>query len=191
MKELRTALLLLVAMTAIAGLLYPLAVTGVAQAVFPDQASGSLIHKDGKILGSTLIGQHFDTADFFWGRLSATSPTPYNATASGGSNLGPLNERLAEAVQQRIRALREVDPLQSGPIPVDLVTASASGLDPHISPAAAYFQAARVAQARGLEPARVRNLVDASIESRQLGFLGEPRVNVLQLNLALAELAGP
>ncbi len=191
MKELRAALVLLAAMSTITGVLYPLAVTGLGQALFPDQAAGSLLRKQGKIIGSSLIGQPFDAPDLFWGRPSATSPGPYNATASAGSNLGPLNNAWLDVVRGRSTALREADAEQLGPIPVDLITASGSGLDPHISPAAAFYQVSRVARRRGLDPLQVRRLVIAHIESRQYGFLGEPRVNVLHLNLALAELSTP
>jgi K+-transporting ATPase ATPase C chain len=185
MKELRSALVMLGVLTVVTGVLYPLAVTGIAQVVFPAQAGGSLVVKDGTVVGSALIGQPFDDPKYFWGRLSATAPSPCNGASSSGSNLGPLSAALHDAVQGRVAALRAADPGQGGPIPVDLVTASASGLDPHISPAAAYYQVARVARRRGLSEARVRALVAARIEGRQFGFLGEPRVNVLQLNLAL------
>jgi len=188
MKELRTAIVMLAVLTVVTGIIYPLAVTGIAQVVFPAQAAGSLVVKDGKPVGSALIGQPFDDPKYFWSRLSATSPSPYNGASSSGSNYGPLSDALRDAVQGRVTALRDADPTRSGPIPVDLVTASGSGLDPHVSPAAAYYQVARVAKVRGLEDARVRALVAAHVEGRQLGFLGEPRVNVLQLNLALDEL---
>jgi len=185
LKELKTALIMLTVMTVITGALYPLAVTGIAQAVFPRQASGSLIQRDGKAVGSDLIGQPFAAQKYFWSRPSATSPYPYNASSSSGSNQGPLNPALADAVTARVKALREADPGNTAPVPADLVTASGSGLDPHISAAAAEYQVARVAKARSLDPARVRALVAEATESRQLGFLGEPRVNVLKLNLAL------
>ncbi len=185
MKELRTAILMLVALTVVTGVLYPLVVTGIAQVVFPVQAAGSLIVKDGKPIGSSLIGQPFDDPKYFWTRPSATSPSPYNAGSSSGSNFGPLSDGLRDAVQARVAALRDAGSTPGGPIPVDLVTASASGLDPHVSPAAAYYQVARVARVRGLDEAAVRALVSRHVERRQLGFLGEPRVNVLQLNLAL------
>jgi K+-transporting ATPase ATPase C chain len=191
-KQLRPALAALVALTIITGIIYPLVVTGIAQVVFPYQANGSIITgPDGKPAGSALIGQQFDDPKYFWGRLSATGPVPYTAfnadklTGSSGSNYGPLNPALKDAVQARIDALKAADPTNTALIPVDLVTASASGLDPHISPAAAEYQVARVAQARGLDVAQVRNLVAQHTEGRQLGFLGEPRVNVLELNLAL------
>ncbi len=184
-KQLRQAIVLLLLMTAITGVLYPLAVIGLAQLLFPGQANGSLVAKDGKPVGSALIGQSFTEPEYFWGRPSATAPNPYNATASSGSNLGPTNPALTEAVKQRIAALHAVDPGNSAPVPVDLVTASGSGLDPEISPAAAQYQLARVARARGLSPARVQALVNACTRGRQFGLLGEPRVNVLQLNLAL------
>ena len=188
MRELRTAIVMLAVLTVLTGVVYPLAVTGIAQVVFPAQAAGSLIVKNGKSVGSLLIGQPFDDPKYFWSRLSATSPSPYNGMASSGSNYGPLSDALRDAVQGRVTALRDADPGNTGPIPVDLVTASGSGLDPHISPAAAYYQVARVARLRGLNEARVRALVAEQIEGRQFGFLGEPRVNVLQLNLGLDAL---
>jgi len=183
--QLRPALVLLAALTLITGLLYPLVVTGVAQVLFPRQANGSLMLIDGTPVGSSLIGQPFDTPKYFWGRLSATSPFPYNAAASSGSNLGPTNDALIKAVQTRIDALKTADPDNLLPLPVDLVTASGSGLDPHISPASAAYQVRRVARARGTEEAVVRKLVSQHTEGRQLGILGEPRVNVLALNFAL------
>ena len=183
---LRPALVCFAMLSALTGLVYPLVVTGAAQAAFPEQAAGSLILRDGRPVGSALIGQNFIDPKNFWGRPSATAPMPYNASNSGGSNLGPLNPALAEAVKGRIEALRAADPGGTGPVPVDLVTASGSGLDPHISVAAAQFQAARVARQRGLAPARVAQLIAEHSERPLLGLLGEPRVNVLQLNLALA-----
>ncbi|MDN5942255.1 MAG: potassium-transporting ATPase subunit KdpC, partial [Nitrospira sp.] len=183
-SQLRPALVALAALTLIVGLLYPLAVTGIAQVLFPRQANGSLIMKDGKPVGSSLIGQPFDAPKYFWGRPSATSPFPYNASASGGSNLGPTNPALITAVQARIDALKTADPDNPLPLPVDLVTASGSGLDPHISPASAAYQIRRVARARGMEEVTVRQIVSQHTEGRQLGILGEPRVNVLTLNLA-------
>lgn len=185
---LRPALTLFVVLSLITGLLYPLAVTGVAHAAFPHQANGSLITRDGKAVGSELIGQSFTQPGHFWGRPSATAPMPYNAAASGGSNLGPTNPALAEAVKARTEALRAADPGNTRPVPVDLVTASASGLDPHISPAAAAYQAERVARARGLPAAQVQALVLQHTDTPWLGLLGEPRVNVLALNLALDAL---
>jgi K+-transporting ATPase ATPase C chain len=192
--QLRPALVSLALLTLITGVIYPLAVTGIAQVAFPAQANGSLIVKDGKPVGSALIGQSFDAPKYFWGRLSATSPFPYNAfdaqtlTASSGSNYGPLNPALVDAAQARVDALQAADPGNTAPIPVDLVTASGSGLDPHISVAAALYQVPRVARARGLSEDDVRTLVMRYTEDRQLGVLGEPRVNVLELNLALDEL---
>jgi K+-transporting ATPase ATPase C chain len=188
LAQFRPALVMLILMTAITGAIYPAVVTGVAQFVFPSQANGSLIEQDGKAVGSALIGQSFADPKHFWARPSATSPYPNNASSSSGSNQGPLNPALTDAIAGRIKALREADPDNKAAVPVDLVTASGSGLDPHISPAAAEYQVARVAKARSLEPARVRALVAESLEDRQLGFLGEPRVNVLHLNLALERL---
>ena len=182
---LRPALAALVAFTLITGLVYPLLVTGIAQAVFPRQANGSLIARNGAIVGSTLIGQPFDDPRYFWGRLSATSRVPYNASASSGSNYGPLNPNLAAAAQARIDALKAADPTNTAPIPVDLVTASGSGLDPEISPAAAEYQVARVAAARGMRAEDVRALVAEHTHGRTFGLLGEARVTVLDLNLAL------
>jgi len=181
----RPALSLLLLLTVITGVLYPLAATGLAQLVFPRQANGSLIVKDGKPVGSVLIGQSFTDPKYFWGRPSATSPQPDNGINSGGSNLGPTNPAVTDAVKQRIAALRAADPGNMAPVPVDLVTASGSGLDPEISPAAAQYQLARVAKARGLGTAQVQALVNEYSRGRQLGVLGEPRVNVLQLNMAL------
>ena len=184
--QLKPAFLMLVIWTVLTGLLYPLAVTGLAQILFPHQANGSLIlDKDGKPLGSELIGQPFGDPKYFWGRPSATAPYPYNAGASSGSNLGPTNPALVEAVKARVEALRAADPGNAAPIPVDLVTASGSGLDPHISPAAAEYQVNRLARARGLAPETVRKLVARYTEGRQWGLFGEPRVNVLLLNRAL------
>lgn len=184
----RPALTLFVLLSLITGLAYPWAVTAVARFAFPHQAAGSLIERDGKLIGSRLIGQNFTDPQYFWSRPSATAPQPYNAAASGGSNLGPLNPALKDAVDARAQALRAADPDNTQPIPVDLVTASASGLDPHISPAAADYQIARVARTRGLAPEIVRKLVAAWTEDRQWGIFGEPRVNVLELNLALDRL---
>lgn len=184
-SQFKPAVILLALLTLLTGVIYPLAVTGVAQGLFPRQANGSLIEKDGQVVGSELIGQSFDDPKYFWGRPSATS---YNPLPSSGSNLGPTNPTLTDAVQVRIAALRTADPDNTLPIPVDLVTASASGLDPHISVAAALYQVARVAQARGLPEDQVRHLVDQFTEGRTFGFLGEPRVNVLELNLALDEV---
>ncbi|HTY03616.1 MAG TPA: potassium-transporting ATPase subunit KdpC [Rhodocyclaceae bacterium] len=185
LKELKPALLMLLVLTVITGILYPAVVTGIAQLAFKPQANGSLIEKNGRVVGSALIGQPFSDPKYFWSRPSATSPMPYNAANSGGSNLGPTNPALEEAVKARIEALKASDPTQTAPIPVDLVTASASGLDPDISPAAARWQAPRVARVRGVALEKVESLIDANTEGRQFGFLGEPRVNVLRLNLAL------
>lgn len=182
---LRPAICLFIALSVVTGLLYPLLTTGIARVLFPTQAAGSLIERDGKIAGSTLIGQSFSDPAHFWGRPSATSPQPYNAAASSGSNQGPLNPALVDAVKARIAAIKATDPNNPGIIPADLLTASASGLDPHISVAAANYQTARVAQSRNLPAATVQALVDAHIEPRQLGLFGEAHVNVLQLNLAL------
>ena len=190
MKDLiRPALTMLLILTVLTGLFYPLAITGMAQLLFPDQANGSLIVHNGKVIGSKLIGQYFDKPQYFWSRPSATSPFPYNAAASGGSNLGPTNPALIEAVKARVAALRAADPGNELPIPVDLVTASGSGLDPHISPAAALYQLKRVSRARGLDDDSVLRLVTQYTEGRQFGLLGERRVNVLQLNLALDALS--
>ncbi len=186
--QLRPAAVILGLLTLLTGLIYPLAVTGVAQLIFPHQANGSLIDRDGQIVGSELIGQPFDDPRYFWGRPSATGPFPYNAAASTGSNLGPTNPALEQAVKARLEALHAVDPGNIQPIPVDLVTASGSGLDPNISVAAALYQVARVARERGLSQDQVLTLVDEYTQGRQLGFLGEPRINVLKLNLALDAL---
>jgi K+-transporting ATPase ATPase C chain len=181
----RPAVSLFVVLTLITGVFYPLAVTGVAKAAFPDQAAGSLIVKDGKVVGSTLIGQNFSDPKYFWGRPSATSPMPYNGGGSSGSNQGPLNPALVDAVKGRVEALRSADPGNISAVPVDLVTASASGLDPHITAAAAQYQAARVARVRGMSPEAVTTLIEHHTEGRLLGVLGEARVNVLELNLDL------
>jgi K+-transporting ATPase ATPase C chain len=181
---LRQAFLIFVALSVVTGIAYPVLMTLLAQAVFPHQANGSLLERDGKLVGSELVGQQFDAPKYFWSRPSATSPA-YNGAASAGSNYGPTNPAQLDAVRDRVASIRKAHPDQSGPVPVDLVTASGSGLDPHISPAAAEFQVSRVAQARGLEPARVRELVSRHTAGRQLGVLGEPRVNVLTLNMAL------
>ena len=184
-EQIRPAIVMLIFMSVLTGLIYPAVVTGIAQAVFPRQANGSLIIRDGKVVGSSLIGQPFDDPKYFWGRPSATSPFPYNAASSSGSNLGPTNPALYDAVKARVDALRAADPGNTAPVPVDLVTSSASGLDPHISPAAALYQVNRVAKARKLDPAAVQALVERHTEGRTFGVLGEPRVNVLALNLAL------
>jgi potassium-transporting ATPase KdpC subunit len=183
--QLMPALRMLVILSALTGIVYPLLVTGVAKVAFSRAAEGSLIVTDGKALGSDLIGQPFDDPKYFWSRPSATSPQPYNAMASSGSNQGPRNPALADAVKDRIKALRDADPGNTAAVPVDLITASGSGLDPHISVAAAEYQLSRVAKARGLAAEQVRDLVNTNTEGRTLGILGEPRVNVLKLNIAL------
>ena len=182
---LRPALSLFVLLTVVTGVVYPLIVTGIAKVAFPDAASGSLIVKGGKPIGSQLIGQNFSDPKYFWGRPSATSPMAYNGSASGGSNQGPLNPALSEAVKGRIEALKAADPGNTRTVPADLVSASASGLDPQISPAAADYQVDRVARARHLDPAVVKAMVARYTEERQWGIFGEPRINVLELNLAL------
>src|SRR5215470_3856170 len=189
LRELRTAFLVLLALTTVTGIAYPLLVTGLAQLLFPRQANGSLIEAGGRVAGSALIGQPFDDPGYFWSRPSATSKFPYDASASSGSNLGPSSDALRDALKARVAALRAADPANTAPVPIDLVTASASGLDPDISPAAARYQAARVARARGLDRARVEALVAEHTAGRFLGLLGEPRVNVLELNLALDRAA--
>lgn len=188
-KHFKPAIILFVLLSLLTGVIYPAIVTGLAQILFPNQANGSLMKDSGgKTTGSGLIGQPFSSPGYFWGRPSATSPFPYNAGASGGSNLGPTNPALIDAVKARIAALKAADPDNKAPVPVDLVTASASGLDPHISPAAAEYQVNRIAKARHIHPAKLRELLQTHTEARQLGFLGEPRVNVLTLNLALNQL---
>ena len=189
MKVIRPLLVVFGGLSLITGLAYPLVTTGIAQAAFPAQANGSLIEKDGKVVGSRLIGQNFAGEQYFWGRPSATSPMPYNAGNSGGSNLGPTNPAQLAAVKGNVEAIRKAHPTQTGPVPVDLVTASASGLDPEISVASAYYQIDRVAAARKLPADAVRKLVDSRIVGETFGLLGEPRINVLELNLALDELS--
>jgi K+-transporting ATPase ATPase C chain len=186
--QLRPAAVLLLVMILLTGIAYPLAMTGIAGVLFPDQAQGSLIEQERHVIGSELIGQQFADPAYFWGRPSATEPNPYNAAASSGSNLGPTSPELLHQVQARIDALHAADPHNSAPIPVDLVTASGSGLDPHISPAAAAYQIPRVARMRGVEEAVIHQLVEEYTEGRQFGFMGESRVNVLLLNLALDEV---
>jgi len=187
-RTIRPAVTLLVVMTALLGIVYPLAITGISQVAFPRQAAGSLVTSDGKLIGSTLIGQSFSDAKYFWGRPSATTPQPYNGVSSSGSNLGPLNPALIDAVKANAKALRDADPGNTQPIPVELVTASASGLDPEISPAGARYQAGRVARVRGIPRAQVEALIAAHQQGRLLGFIGEHRINVLELNLALDRL---
>jgi potassium-transporting ATPase KdpC subunit len=189
LKMIRQSLMVLILLGVITGVIYPLAVTGIAQAFFSHQAEGSMIVRDGKVVGSGLIGQPFSDPGYFWSRPSATPEFPYNARASAGSNLGPTNPVLLRAVEDRIHALRAADPGNDQPVPIDLVTASGSGLDPHISPAAASYQVGRVARARGVSEEAVRALVAEHTEGRQWAVFGEPRVNVLELNLALDDLS--
>lgn len=188
LRDLRVAASLLALMTVLLGFAYPAIVTGVAQSAFPTAAEGSLVRREGRVIGSRLIGQSFSSARYIWGRPSATTPGPYDPTASGGSNLGPSNPALVTVVRERIAALRAADPTNTAPVPVDLVSASASGLDPDISPAGAYYQAARVARARARPVTEIRALIARHTRPRTFGFLGEPRVNVLELNLALDAL---
>jgi K+-transporting ATPase ATPase C chain len=188
LKIIRPVIVSLFVFTIITGILYPLAVTGIAQLLFPDQANGSVIMKNGRPTGSSLIGQPFDNPKYFLGRLSATSPFPYNSASSSGSNMAQTNPGLVKQAKERISALREADPQTTAPVPTDLATASGSGLDPHISPAAAEYQIKRVSKARGMNETEVRAIVTQHTEDRQLGIFGEPRVNVLMLNLAVDEL---
>jgi K+-transporting ATPase ATPase C chain len=191
LKDVRPAVVLLFSLSIVTGLLYPALITGIAQSVFPAQANGSLLESGGKVVGSSLIGQNFSGSHYFWGRPSATAPTPYNAAASGGSNLGPLNPALEAAVKARLATLKASNPEQQAPIPVDLVTTSASGLDPHISVAAALWQVPRIAHERHMRQDKLNELVASHTEGRQWGILGEPRVNVLLLNLALDKEGSP
>ncbi|WP_029049511.1 potassium-transporting ATPase subunit KdpC [Cupriavidus sp. amp6] len=186
---LRPMMVVFVGLSLVTGLLYPGVITAISKAVFPHQAGGSLIEKDGKAVGSELIGQPFSDPKYFWGRLSATAPMPYNPTASAGSNLGPTNPALTDAARARIDALRAADPGNQAPVPVDLVTASGSGLDPHISPAAAEYQTARVARLRGMPIEQVKQLIAANTETPLISVLGDPGINVLKLNLALDAIA--
>jgi potassium-transporting ATPase KdpC subunit len=185
MKMFRSTISIFLVLTLVTGVAYPLVVTGVSHVFMSAKATGSVVTRDGKAVGSALLGQPFTSAGYFWGRPSATGPQPYNGAASSGSNLSPTNPVLLDAIGARVKALRDADPGNAAPVPVDLVTASGSGLDPHISPAAALYQVSRVARARGLSDSEVRALVDSHIEGRTFGLLGEPRVNVLKLNLAL------
>jgi len=188
MRCIRPAVSLLVVMTILVGILYPLAITGIAALAFPSAAHGSLVYRNGTLVGSSLIGQQFSDPRYFWGRPSATTPQPYNGTASSGSNLGPLNPALLDAAKSAAKALRDADPDNPAPVPVELVSASASGLDPEISPAAAQYQAARVARLRHVPIERIEGLIEAHERGRLLGFIGEPRISVLELNLALDQL---
>jgi K+-transporting ATPase ATPase C chain len=184
-KQLKSAFLAFVLLTAITGIIYPTVITAIAQIFFRPQANGCILFENGKAIGSSLIGQSFEDPKYFWGRLSATSPAAYNASASSGSNLGPLNEALRRSVEARIRLLRDADPENKSPVPVDLVTASASGLDPHISVAATLYQVPRIARLRGIPPDKVAEIVRQNTQGRFLGIIGEPVVNVLQLNVVL------
>jgi K+-transporting ATPase ATPase C chain len=185
LSHVRSVIVMFVMLTLLTGVIYPAVVTAIAQSAFSYRANGSFDQRDGKPVGSELIGQNFDAAQYFWPRPSATAESPYNGASSGGSNLGPTNPVLLDSIRERVQAVRAAHPDESGPVPGDLVTTSASGLDPHISPAAAEFQVSRVAKARGMSPDEVRQLVTASTEGCTFGLLGEPRVNVLKLNLAL------
>ena len=191
LKHLRTSIIAIVLFTVLTGVLYPFLITGIAQLVFPSKANGSLLKNNGKVFGSELIGQSFSDPKYFWSRPSATGPFAYNAGASSGSNYGPINQSYLDGVQKRIQDLRTADPQNSKPIPVDLVTASGSGLDPHISVAAALYQLPRVSRIRDVNQDKLRSLVVQFTEGKQLGFLGEPRVNVLKLNLALDVMQSP
>jgi potassium-transporting ATPase KdpC subunit len=187
-NSLRPAIVLFVAMAVVTGVIYPVVVTAVGSTAFSEQATGSLIEKNGKVVGSALIGQQFDAPNYFWGRLSATTPNPYNAQNSGGSNLGPTNPALSDEVKGRLGALHDADPTNTAPVPVDLATSSGSGLDPEITPAAAEYQAARVAKARGVSVDQIEQVIAQNTQGRQFGIFGEARVNVLKLNLALDDL---
>jgi K+-transporting ATPase ATPase C chain len=188
LKQLKPALIIFLSMTVLTGIIFPLAITGIAQVIFPRQANGSLIVQNGQVIGSSLIGQEFTDPKYFWGRLSATGDHPYNASASGGTNYAATNPALLTQVEARLKALHDADPSNTRPVPVDLVTASGSGLDPDISIAAAQYQAPRIARVRGISLDSVMALINQHTQGRMLGFLGEPRVNVLELNLALDEL---
>ena len=185
MKDTIIAIRLFLVLTIVTGALYPLVLTGIAQTAFAKQANGSMITKDGKVVGSKLIGQQFDDPKYLWGRPSATSPVPYNAASSSGSNLGPTNPDLMKGIADRVKALKDADPANSAPVPTELVTASGSGLDPHISVEAAEYQVPRIAKARGIPKSAVKSLINEITERRTLGILGEPTVNVLMFNLAL------
>jgi len=184
-EQLRPTFFAFVLLTLVTGVFYPLAVTGIAQVFFKNQANGSLIYENGKAVGSSLIGQQFDDPKYLWGRLSATGPVPYNAASSSGSNYGPMNDSFLQGVKARVQVIHDADPSNGAPVPVDLVTASGSGLDPHISPAGAYYQAARIARVRGIPEEKVKNILVKNTQGRFLGLLGEPAVNVLKVNLDL------
>ena len=188
MKDLIMAIRLFIVLTIVTGILYPLVVTGIAQTAFKSQANGSLISKNGKVVGSKLIGQQFEDPKYLWGRPSATSPVPYNAAASGGSNLGPTNPDLIKGIQDRVKALKDADSSNINPVPTELVTSSGSGLDPHISVTSAEYQVSRIAKARGIQAEKIKALIESQTQKRTLGLLGEPTVNVLEFNLALDDM---